>query len=80
MHCDPLQGMAKLAEDPDTPIEIRARMFAELAQYIYPKKKAVEQRLVDGDGNDRDIRVVVEYEDLPHKAPAPTPGTALSPR
>lgn len=40
--CDPIEGMARIAMDAQNPIEIRARMYAELAQYIAPKRKAVQ--------------------------------------
>ena len=42
MGCDPIQGMAALAMDVDNSPELRGRMFAELAQYVAPKRKAVE--------------------------------------
>ena len=49
LNCDPIEGMARIAMDSTTPIEIRARMYAELAQYVAPKRKAVQ---VDaGDAN-----------------------------
>jgi hypothetical protein len=42
MGCDPIQGMADLAMDANNTPELRGRMYAELAQYIAPKRKAVE--------------------------------------
>ena len=49
MGCDPIEGMAKIAMDCTNPVEIRARMYAELAQHVAPKRKAVQ---VDaGDAN-----------------------------
>jgi hypothetical protein len=39
---NPLEGMAKLALDESNPVELRGRMMSELAQYIAPKRKAVE--------------------------------------
>ena len=41
LRCDPIAGMARIAMDEKSPIEIRARMFAELAQYVAPKRKAM---------------------------------------
>ena len=49
--CDPIEGMAKIALDPQTPIELRARMFSDLAQYVAPKRRAVEHSPSDGTGN-----------------------------
>src|SRR5579862_7085695 len=42
LGCDPLEGMARIAMDKRNPVELRARMFAELAQYTHPKRRAVE--------------------------------------
>lgn len=42
LGCDPIEGMAHIAMDTFNPLEIRARMFAELAQYVAPKRKSVE--------------------------------------
>jgi hypothetical protein len=40
--CDPIEGMAMIAMDIKTPIDIRAKLYSELAQYIAPKRKAIE--------------------------------------
>ena len=32
----------QIATDPNASLELRRRMNAELAQYVYPKRKAVE--------------------------------------
>ena len=37
-----VEGMAKLAADENNSAELRGRMYAELAQYVAPKRKAVE--------------------------------------
>lgn len=42
LGCDPIEGMAVIAMDANNPMDLRGRMFAELAQYVYPKRKAVE--------------------------------------
>jgi hypothetical protein len=42
LDCDPIAGMALIAMDEKNSIEVRARMFVELAQYVAPKRKAVE--------------------------------------
>ena len=36
--CDPVEGMATIAMDEANPPELRGRMYAELAQYLYPKR------------------------------------------
>jgi hypothetical protein len=45
LGCDPIEGMARIAMDCHNPVELRARMFAELAHYIAPKRKAIQ---IDG--------------------------------
>ena len=50
LGCDPIAGLAKIAMNKrqklgvrkDVPIELRAQMFKELAQYVAPKRKAIE--------------------------------------
>lgn len=42
LGCDPIEGMARIALDQKNPPELRARMYAELAQYVAPKRKAIE--------------------------------------
>jgi hypothetical protein len=40
--------MARIAMDPEASLELRGRMYADLAQFVYPKRKAVEQSGPDG--------------------------------
>jgi hypothetical protein len=40
--CDPIEGMARIAMDINTPLDVRAKLYSELAQYIAPKRKAIE--------------------------------------
>jgi hypothetical protein len=42
LRCDPITGMARIAMDEKNAIELRAKMFIELAQYVAAKRKAVE--------------------------------------
>jgi hypothetical protein len=42
LGCDPIKGMATIAMDENQPMQLRASMYRELAQYIAPKRKAVE--------------------------------------
>jgi len=46
--CDPVEGMALIAMDEGNPPELRGRMYAELAQYLYPKRRATEIKTDDG--------------------------------
>ena len=42
LRCDPIEGMARIAMNENNPVELRARMYSELAQYVAPKRKALE--------------------------------------
>jgi hypothetical protein len=48
LRCDPIVGMACITMDEKAPPAIRARMYAELAQYIAPKRKALEHSAEPG--------------------------------
>jgi hypothetical protein len=40
--------MARIAMNQKNPVELRARMFAELSQYVAPKRKALDHKGDDG--------------------------------
>jgi hypothetical protein len=42
LGCDPIEGMARIAMEESQPIALRASMYRELAQYVAPKRKALE--------------------------------------
>jgi hypothetical protein len=48
LGCDPIEGMARIAMDKGAPLDIRARMYSELAQYVAPKRKALEHSAAPG--------------------------------
>lgn len=48
LGCDPIEGMAKLAVDPTSSPELRGKMYSELAQYAYPKRKAIDHTMSGG--------------------------------
>lgn len=50
LGCDPIAGMAGIAGNQQNPPELRGRMYAELAQYLYPKRRAVEATITDSEG------------------------------
>jgi hypothetical protein len=57
LGCDPIEGLAKIALDPATKPELKVRCFAELAQYVYPKRKAVDLSLGDAGLQ----KLIIEY-------------------
>jgi hypothetical protein len=44
LGCDPIEGMARIAMDESADLSLREQMYKELAQYIAPKRKAVETK------------------------------------
>lgn len=58
LGCDPREGLAKIASGPATEPSLRVRCFAELAQYVYPKRRAVD--LASAEASKMKI-LVVEY-------------------
>src|SRR6516165_12022425 len=40
---NPIEAMVPIATDPNASLELRGRMNAELAQYVYPKREAVSE-------------------------------------
>ena len=56
LKCDPVKGLAAIAADPATDTALRARVYADLLPYLYPKRKAVELSGPDGGA------VAFEYE------------------
>ena len=65
-------GLAKIALDPTTKPELKVRYFAELAQYVYPKRKAVDLALNEWDES-RSPKVVIEYIGRTDRTSQPTP-------
>ena len=69
MGCDPIEGMARIAMDPQHPVEVRARMYAELAGYVAPKRKAIQ--LDGGDANRVTFNIgIAPRQQLAHPEPA----------
>jgi len=57
LGCDPVAGLAKIALDDKTSPELKVRCYAELAQYVHPKRKAMDL----GSAKDSEpLKIVVE--------------------
>ncbi len=50
LGCDPILGMARIAMDEANAPELRGGMFSELAQYVAPKRRAIDHSAADGAG------------------------------
>jgi len=48
LDCEPVAGMVAIAMDEGNSVELRGRMFAELANYVHAKKRATEIKADDG--------------------------------
>src|SRR5215471_4185352 len=42
LGCDPIVGMATIAENLANSVEIRLRAYTEICQYVYPKRRAID--------------------------------------
>jgi hypothetical protein len=52
--------MAMIAMDENTELSLRAQMYKELAQYVAPKRKAVEVTGEDGDPLQVELKSLIE--------------------
>ena len=57
LGCDPIEGLARIALDPQTDVTLKVRCFAELAQYVYPKRRAIDLAADPPDG----VKVTVDF-------------------
>lgn len=64
LGCDPIEGMARIAMDMAAPLELRGRMYAELAGYVAPKRRAIEV----GAGQQQPVSIRIG---IPQREPAP---------
>ena len=58
LGCDPIEGLARIALDSATRVEVKVRCLSELAQYVYPKRKAVD---LGSSSEGSDVKVNVEF-------------------
>src|SRR5215471_4113966 len=60
LGCDPIVGMATIAENHANAVEIRLKAYSEICQYVYPKRRAIDV------GGDPDVGVqrVISAEPL----------------
>ena len=59
LKCDPIEGMAKIAMNENNEPALRGQMYKELAQYIAPKRKAIEHTA----NNDQPLTFVLSKDD-----------------
>lgn len=57
LDCDPIEGMAMIAVDPTSDPNLKFQCFKELAQYVAPKRKAIDMNAtLDGSFNIEVVR------------------------
>ncbi len=61
LGCDPIEGMARIAMHPRTRPDLKIKALAEIAQYVLPKRKAVEHSGPDGSAISTKSEVVVRF-------------------
>lgn len=74
---DPLIGLSEIAENPETPVAVRAECFATLAKYLYPAKKALEIRAATDVPHA--VHVEIVGPDVPALLSGPAPALASAP-
>ena len=65
---DPISAMVEIARNPKASLDLRGRMNAELLNYVYPRRKAIE---VSSDTDNVTRRITVHYVDSPEKSEQP---------
>ena len=65
LDCDPIEGLVRIAQDEKISTELRVRCYAELAQYVYPKRKAVD---VQANQPTEQTQIKVVFCESPHKS------------
>ena len=63
LGCNPIRSMAEIAANKQHPIELRAKMYTELAHYVYPKRKAVD---LHHDGLDAPFKFTLKINGKTH--------------
>lgn len=59
LGCNPIEVLARIALDPTTKPELKVRCFAELAQYVHPKRRATDISLIES--IEQQPKLVIEY-------------------
>jgi hypothetical protein len=75
LNCDPVEGLAMLAMNTTASKELRGKMYNELAQYIVPKRRAVEiEGNVEVQDNRTDDQIKAEIAAMASQLGIPLPG------
>lgn len=75
--CNPIAGLADIAKDKAIEPGVRVRAYGELAQYVYPKRRAIELSGPEGGPIEHDINptdlLEQRLEDLAGRADSAEP-------
>ena len=72
LKCDPITGMARIAMNAKNPPDLRGRMYSELAQYLFPKRKALEVSTTPAEGFAALLEELDRRQNAKPAAPDPT--------
>lgn len=61
MKCDPIEGLAAIANDKSTPLECRIRVLTHLSTFVYPQLTRTEMAGVNGAPVEHEMKVTVRY-------------------
>lgn len=65
LDCDPIEGMAMISADPTSSPELKFQCFKELAQYVAPKRKAMDMnQSIDGNIEIQVVRFTDDADDV----------------
>lgn len=65
LGCDPIEGMAMISADPTVSQELKFQCYKELAQYVAPKRKAIDMNAnMSGEFNIQVVRFTEEAVDV----------------
>ena len=81
LGCDPLERLVQIAQRKNLPVAIQVKVYSELAQYLYSKRRAIDAPAQQSAGP---VKVVFEWTQpksdgaLP-TAPSPAKDDSISP-
>jgi hypothetical protein len=80
LGCDPLERLVEIAQRSKVPLALRVKVYSELAQYLYPKRRSIDAPAQQNGGP---VKVVFEWHQksgaASPTAPSPAREDSISP-